>query len=169
MESWLVAVARSGKRIYAWHSEIFGSKEGSRTSQYLLDADTLQGITVVNTNRAEHWPPEDLDGAWWREIRTAGIAKHDELVSVRGDDSLIAGEIHRRTSNPLDLNLAPKASGILLYSIAKRSKLCSIPLSKPVSGWPSAYLYAVSRSGAVALIQGNTLSLFQPCAEQASI
>lgn len=161
-ESWLVAVAPSGTRIYAHHNETFGFKEGAVDKQYVLDADSLQTISTADQDSLGHWPPEDSEVTWRREFPEGSIPKRDRVVSIRGSDSLVAGEIHRRSWNPLDLNVAPKALRILLYSLAKKSELCSIAITKPVHGWPSSYFYAVSAGGTVAVIQGGTLSFYQP-------
>lgn len=158
-EWWMVAVGASGRRIYAEHYEYFGRDKPSRSERLLLDADTLQAIATVDPDDAS-WPGVvNLSHVWWKQFPRALVAKHEEVSSVQGNGSLLAAQTRRTRWNPLDLDLAPIPLRIVIYDLATKSERCSIPIGKAVSGWA---LYAVSPTGAVAVIQGNILSLHQP-------
>lgn len=91
------------------------------------------------------------------------IPMHEEVVAVRGYGTLMAAAIQRHRPNPLDLDLAPEPLRIEIYDLGTKSEKCSIPrLIVPTREvWPSM-LFAISSSGAVAVIQGTNLSFYEP-------
>lgn len=91
------------------------------------------------------------------------IPMHERVTSVRGSETLLAAAIQHYRANPLDVDFGPEPLRVELYDVATKSARCSIPARiKSVPGlWPSMF-YAVSVSGTVAVIEGNTLSVYQP-------
>ena len=91
------------------------------------------------------------------------IPMHDEVVSIRGVGKLLAASIQRYRMDPLDIGFGPEPLRVDLYDVATRSEKCSIPsrIKSLSQRWPTI-LYALSSSGVVAVIQGNTLSVYQP-------
>jgi hypothetical protein len=91
------------------------------------------------------------------------IPMHDEVVSVRGGGKLFAASIQRYRMDPLDIGFAPEPLRIDVYDLATKSEKCSIPstVKSLPERWPTMS-YALSASGAAAVIQGNILSVYQP-------
>lgn len=91
------------------------------------------------------------------------IPMDGEVASVRASGVLVAALIEGHYVNLLHPDIGPEPLRIDLYDINAKSEKCSIPLnSKPISGhWPPT-LYAVSTTGEVAVIHGNTLSVYRP-------
>jgi hypothetical protein len=91
------------------------------------------------------------------------IPMHEQVDSIRGSRALLVASLTRYRANPLDLDFGPEPLRLEVYDIATRSEKCSIPAKmKPSPGlWPSMS-YALSTSGAVAVVEGSMLSLYRP-------
>jgi hypothetical protein len=91
------------------------------------------------------------------------IPMHDEVVSVRGGGELLAASIQRYRLDPLDIGFGPEPLRVDVYDLATKSEKCSRPsrVKSLPERWPTMS-YALSASGAVAVIQGNILSVYQP-------
>jgi len=57
----------------------------------------------------------------WRP-RSAPLAKHEEFVSVVGAGSLVAAEVHRHRSDPLDSAISSRPLRIVIYDLISRSE-----------------------------------------------
>ena len=71
--------------------------------------------------------------------------------------SLLAAESFREPWDPFDLGPPPKRIRVVVYDLATKSRKCSIRITERRSN-----LFALSPAGIVAVIQGNTLSLYRP-------
>lgn len=90
------------------------------------------------------------------------VPVRNEAHSLLYDSRLLAVEIHRHLPDPFDTGVSSKPLRISVYDLATKSEKCSIPIIGPVSDWWSSMFYDVSAAGTVAVIQGNTLSFYQP-------
>ncbi len=93
----------------------------------------------------------------------SSIRVRDEVHSLLFNDKLLAVEVHRHQADPFDLGVQSKPLRVTIYDLATKSENCSIRTAKAVSdAWGWSMFYALSPAGTVAVIQGNTLSLYQP-------
>lgn len=91
------------------------------------------------------------------------IPVDDQVVSVRADGTLLAASIERPYASLLHPDFGPIPLRIDLFDVNAKAEKCSIPArTKSVPGLWLPIFYAVSSSGGVAVINGNTLSVYRP-------
>jgi hypothetical protein len=185
-EEWKFSVSPRGDQVYAEHSEDFFSKNEPglghfKLTRYLFDADTLKTLRSWDY-RERPW------GAPWErsKYKTEGggrgkgpneiVVLPDQThpgftVTLRGKDrsrsevltdALLAVEIHHYRADPFDVGRCSNPVRLAIYDLASKSEKCSIPIAKEAGRCGSGFLYGVSSTGAVAVIQGTKLSLYRP-------
>lgn len=187
-EEWKFSVSPRGDQIYAEHSEGFFSKSEPglgrfKLTRYLMDADTLQILRAWDYHERPlrpPWEPEEpkykTEGGGGnkdpnkifvmpdrtRPGFTVTLPGKDRSKSELLTDSLLAVEIHHYRTDPLDVGRCSKPVRLAIYDVSTRSEKCSIPITKEAGRCGSGFLYNVSTTGAVAIIQGAELSLYRP-------
>lgn len=185
--SWLVSVVASGRRVYVE----FGSGYGLQSHLWDADTlesiwDSPPGNTSDSGSQGSDYSFEDIScpgesgripGQMFvynnpkpcKKLKLLSADGHlfwevpvrDKVHSLLYNDRLLAVEIHRHRPDPFDLGIQSKPLRIALYDLATKSEKCSTRIAVPVSGWRSMF-YALSPTGALAVIQGTKLSLYQP-------
>lgn len=95
-----------------------------------------------------------------KQVLTSSAQKGEEFVSAVGAGAFIAAEVHRHSSDPFDLGISSKPLRIVLYDLSSKSERCNISITQPVSTW--SFLYGLSSTGNVAVLQGHVLGFYQP-------
>lgn len=163
-EFWNVAVDNRGAQIYLEHYEYFGPKMPAQTERFLVDADTLQTLAVLDSSSTSLLK-QQFYHHWDRDFPKASLTTKEEHVpSVVGNDLLLAAEITRWRRDPLDFGIPPVPLRIVVYDLATKTERCFISTDSPVSDGSDegARLYAISSTGTIAVIQRGILSLYQP-------
>lgn len=107
-------------------------------------------ITELNGNKVKYFSPDgDL-------VLTMLLPKDGQITSQRGAGNFLAFAVYHRRADPFDLGIPWKPLRIEVYDLASKSKRCSIPLTKNSSP------FDVASTGAVAVIHGTSLALYQP-------
>jgi hypothetical protein len=184
-EQWKFSVSPKGDEVYAEHSEDFFSKGEHgfgrfKLTRYLMNADTLEILRTWDDSERPWGPP------WEPKYKTEGggggkgptkivitpdgahpdititLAGKDRGASELLTDDLLAVEIHHYRPDPFDLGRCSKPVRLAIYDLATKSEKCSIPITQAAGGCGSGFLYGISSTGAVAVIQGAELSLYRP-------
>lgn len=135
-----------------FHIDLPGNSSCDRGTKLLRTTEPV--LTTFGCNTLE------LLSIKGKKIFSASVDKHEEFVSATGSGSLVAAEVHRQRSDPLDLGISSKPIRIVLYDATSGSEKCSLPITEPASTWNM--LYGVSSTGSLVVIQGTVLRLYQP-------
>lgn len=174
-ESWKIAVSPSGSVVYAEHDDNFGFGKGYKTASFLLDPDTLQvversapatgppwKVKATGSLRDSHSQPFTIVSSSDGRKLTVSLSAGNEIVSHEVNNLFFVAEVHRSRPDPFDIGINSKPVRIAVYDSKTQSERCSIPITKPVSVWLKPSLYSISPMGDLAVIDGNTLKMYQP-------
>jgi hypothetical protein len=179
-DSWEFSISPDGGKLYAEHHENTGYDDNQpfKMTCDLMDADTLQVIRNWDCSEGHSRCP------WGPEYKTEGgdsgkgpnkivvmpgqghpsvtitLPGKDRSASAQLSNSLLAVQIHHYGPDPFDLGGCSKPVRLAIYDLALRSEKCSIPIGKEAGHCGSGFLYSVSSSGDVAVIQGTQLSFY---------